>query len=363
MFEYLMPRLLMRSHEDTLLHQSCEAAVDRQITYGRERGTPWGISESGYAFLDGRQAYQYRAFGVPGLGLRRGLEEDVVVAPYASLLALPFRPRAVLDNLVELEKLGMFGRFGFYEAADFHRERAPRGRPALVFSYMAHHHGMSLAAIANHLCGDAMVERFHTDPRVKSGALLLDERIPTEAPAELPLAESAGSPDVALTPPKVLSGWEPDRRTMQVWALGNGTLTSLITADGGGGLRWRGLAITRWEPDPTADRHGMWIYLRDEESGETIGATPAPVDGWPDDGRVRFEAGSVEFQRRHGELAIRTRITVAAGDDVEVRELEIRNEGDRARRLRVIGCLEPVIQPEREAAKHPALSSSCAARP
>ena len=356
MFEYLMPRLLMRSHEDTLLQQSCEAAVDRQITYGRERGTPWGISESGYAFLDGRQAYQYRAFGVPGLGLRRGLEEDVVVAPYASLLALPFRPRAVLENLVELEKLGMFGRFGFYEAADFHPERAPRGRPALVLSYMAHHHGMSLAAIANHLCGDAMVERFHTDPRVKSGALLLDERIPTEAPAELPLAESAGSPDVALTPPKVLSGWEPDRRTMQVWALGNGTLTSLITADGGGGLRWRGLAITRWEPDPTADRHGMWIYLRDEESGETIGATPAPVDGWPDDGRVRFEAGSVEFQRRHGDLAIRTRITVAAGDDVEVRELEIRNEGDRARRLRVIGCLEPVIQPEREAAKHPAFS-------
>src|SRR5690606_29357174 len=129
MFEYLMPRLLMHSHEDTLLDQSCRAAVDRQIAYGRESNTPWGISESGYAFLDGNQAYQYRAFGVPGLGLRRGLEEDLVIAPYACLLALPYRPTAVLRNLARLEELDMLGRYGFYEAADFHAQRAPGGRP------------------------------------------------------------------------------------------------------------------------------------------------------------------------------------------------------------------------------------------
>jgi cyclic beta-1,2-glucan synthetase len=132
MFEYLMPSLLMRSHRDTLLHQSCDAAVERQIAYGRDNGAPWGVSESGYAFLDGQQAYQYRSFGVPGLGMRRGLEEDLVVAPYASMLALAHRPRAVMANLAALERLGMLGRFGFYEAADFPARRAPGGRPALV---------------------------------------------------------------------------------------------------------------------------------------------------------------------------------------------------------------------------------------
>ncbi len=356
MFEYLMPRLLMRSHEDTLLYQSCEAAVDRQMAYGREHGKPWGVSESGYAFLDGQQAYQYRAFGVPGLGLRRGLEEDMVVAPYASLLALPIRPRAVLENLDRLAGLGMRGRYGFYEAADFHAQRAPGDRPALVQSYMSHHHGMSLVAIGNYLTGDAMVERFHADPHVMSGALLLDERVPVDVPAELPVTTTAGSTDVALTPVQALPGWEPDRRTMQVWAVGNDRLTSIVTADGGGGLAWRGLAITRWEPDPVADQHGTWIYLRDQDSGETIGASPAPLGGWPADAHVRFEAGSVEFHRRHGELSIRMRIAVVSGDDVELREIEIANDGDRARRIQVVGCLEPVLEPERDAARHPAFS-------
>ncbi len=356
MFEYLMPRLLMRSHDDTLLDQSCEAAVERQIAYGRENDTPWGISESGYAFLDGQQAYQYRAFGVPGLGLRRGLEEDLVIAPYASLLALPFRPLAVAENLARLEELGMVGRFGLYEAADFHAQRAPGGRPARVLEYMSHHHGMSFVAIANHLCQDVMVERFHADPHVRCGALLLDERVPVEMPAERPLAESTGTPDVALTPPVTLSGWEPDRGKMQLWAIGNDTLTSFITADGGGGLRWRDLAVTRWDSDPVADTHGTWIYLHDLDSGETIGASPGPVGNWPEDAHIRFEAKSVEFHRRYKELAIRMRITVASGEDVEIRELEIANEGDRARRIRVTGCLEPVLEPERQAARHPAFS-------
>ena len=212
---------------------------------------------------------------------------------------------------------------------------------------------MSFVAIANHLCQDIMVERFHADPHVRSGALLLDERVPVEVPAERPLAESTGTPDVALTPPVTVSGWEPDRDKMHLWAIGNDTLTSFVTADGGGGLRWRDLAITRWEPDPVADTHGIWIYLRDLDSGETIGASPGPVGNWPEGAHIRFEAKAVEFHGRDKELAIRLRITVASGEDGEIRELEIANEGDRARQIRVTGCLEPVLEPERHAARHP----------
>src|SRR5678815_3893412 len=211
-----MPQLIMPVYENTLLYQTNIATVNRQIEYAEQRNVPWGMSESGYNSVDAHMNYQYRAFGVPGIGLRRGLEEDIVIAPYASLLALPYRPRAVVDNLSRLAELGMLGGFGFYEAADFHARRAPGGRPALVLEYMSHHHGMSLVAIANHLTGDAMVERFHADPRVRSGALLLDERVPVEVPAERPLTESAGTVDVALTPEHAPPGWEPDRRTMQI---------------------------------------------------------------------------------------------------------------------------------------------------
>jgi cyclic beta-1,2-glucan synthetase len=355
MFEYLMPLLLMRSHEDTLLHQSCEAAVDRQMAYGRRQGVPWGISESGYASLDGQQSYQYRAFGVPGLGMRRGLEEDVVVAPYASLLALPFEPRSVSRNLETLGQLGMLGRFGFFEAADFHPRRAPRGGPALVRSYMAHHQGMSLVAIDNLLCNQVMVDRFHADPHVKSGALLLDERVPVELPAKLPHTEAV-TVDTASRPTPALVGWEPDRRSSQVWAVGNGTLTSFVTADGNGGLRWRDLAVNLWDPEPVQGSPGTAIWLVDRESGETVSGTLPPAGGWPGEVSTRFEASRVATHHRSHGLAVRTRTTVAAGDDVEVREIAITNEGDIVRRIRIVGALEPVLASHRDHARHPAFS-------
>jgi cyclic beta-1,2-glucan synthetase len=362
MFEYLMPRLLMRSHDDTLLYQSCQAAVSRQIAYGRKRNTPWGISESGYALLDGQQNYQYRAFGVPGLGMRRDLEQDLVVAPYASMLALPYRPKAVVANLERLVELGMLGRFGLYEAADYDRQRAPGGRPpALVRSYMAHHHGMSLAAIANCLLGDIMVDRFHRDPAVQSSALLLDERVPAAAPVEAPAAERPepiieAVAEGAVAPAPRLAGWQPYPHAIQVWALSNGNLTSLVTTDGGGGLRWRNLLATRWEPDPVCDAQGSWIYLRDHDSGEIFSATPGPTGDWPADAQIRCEVGWIEFHRRHRELAIKTRIAVVPGQDVELREIEIANHGDERRNVRIVGCIEPVLQAEAEAIRHPAFS-------
>ena len=356
MFEYLMPALFMRSHPDTLLSVSCKAAVARQIAYGREHERPWGISESGYAFLDGQQMYQYRSFGVPGLGLRRGLEEDLVIAPYASFLALPFQPAEVVANLRKLEALGMVGHYGFFEAADFHPERAHLGRAAIVHSYMAHHHGMSLVALDNHLCRDVMVERFMADPRARSVALLLDERVPERAPKELPTDGAVKSTDVALTPGVAVEGWDPWHGSSQIWAIGNGTMTAMVTADGGGGLRYRDVALTRWQPDAITDSGGCFVYVLDRDDGDLFGATPAPVGDWPPDGGVRFEAGRIEFHVRRGSLRVRTQIAVAATEDVEVRELRVSNDGDTPRHLRVVGCIEPTLEPLGSAEQHPAFS-------
>ncbi|KPL15812.1 MAG: hypothetical protein AMJ93_16330, partial [Anaerolineae bacterium SM23_84] len=169
MFEYLMPSLLMRSYEGTLMHQTYGAVIDRQMTYGHQRHVPWGISESGYYRFDADMNYQYRAFGVPGLGFKRGLAQDLVISPYASLLALPLRPRAVMQNIAELMKQQMLDHYGFFEAIDYTPSRLPPGQEsAIVRSYMAHHQGMIFLSLVNYLQDEVMVNRFHADPRVQS---------------------------------------------------------------------------------------------------------------------------------------------------------------------------------------------------
>ena len=161
MFEYLMPLLVMPTFDNTLLDQTCKAAVRRQIDYGEERGVPWGISESGYNAVDVQFNYQYRAFGVPGLGLKRGLGEDLVVAPYACVLALMVEPEAACDNLQQMAAEGIAGRFGFYEAVDYTPSRLRRGETrAVVRSFMAHHQGMSLLSLAYLLLDRPMQRRF-----------------------------------------------------------------------------------------------------------------------------------------------------------------------------------------------------------
>ena len=150
------------------MQRSSLAAVDGQIAYGAQRRhVPWGISESGYYAFDGDQNYQYRTFGVPGLGFKRHLTDDLVVAPYASLLALSLRPRQVMrEHRAAWTSCTMLGTHGFYESVDFSPVRLPIGTShAIVRSYMAHHQGMILLSLVNYLHDDTMVRRFHADPR------------------------------------------------------------------------------------------------------------------------------------------------------------------------------------------------------
>jgi cyclic beta-1,2-glucan synthetase len=186
MFEYLMPALWTRHYPHTLLESSLHAAVTRQIAYVQDKDkVPWGISESGYYRFDANMNYQYRAFGVPGLGFKRGLEDDLVISPYASLLALSLRPQAVLENIQRLRGLGMMGDYGFYEAVDYTTARLGLDQEyGIVRSYMVHHQGMILLALVNALDNDRMVRRFHADPRIQSVELLLQEQIPQAAPLE-----------------------------------------------------------------------------------------------------------------------------------------------------------------------------------
>jgi len=360
LFEYLMPPLLMGSQEGTLLSGSQDAAVAAQIDYGERREVPWGISESGFAAVSVDQHYQYRAFGVPGLGLRRGLAEDLVVAPYATGLALPLYPRAATRNFERLSSLSMIGDYGFYEAVDFTPERLTGSvQHSIVRSYMAHHQGMILAALDNFLCDAPLPRRFHADRRVESADLLLHERAPLGLPVETPLdarVEVEAPMQLPEAPP--LHAWQPVQAGAfpEVQVLGNGRLSSLITDSGAGGLSWLGVSLTRWTPDPVLDAHGLWIYVRDEEDGAIWSVGRQPMGRGGEDSNVVYHANAVEFHRRDHGITLSTEITVASADDVEIRVVTIRNDTPRTRRLAFTSYAEAVLAPSAEDEQHPAFS-------
>jgi cyclic beta-1,2-glucan synthetase len=353
MFEYLMPSLLMRSQDGTLLARSVALAVAAQIAHAKRNKHPWGISESAYARVDADQTYQYRSFGVPALGLKRGLEEDRVVSPYASLLAVSIQPRSVVANLSTLEAMGMLGIYGLFEALDFTPERSPslpRAQAfAIVRSYMAHHQGMIFIALGNFLNGRSMVDRFHSDALIQTGEVLLNEYVPRAAPVERPpMAPVAVT--VVRTPRPPTPWLPPDRAGPQAFALSNGQLTSVLTSSGGGGLYWQGLALTRYELGAARVDDEAVFYLRDDESRRIWRVTSG-------EGRTTYAMHKGELHFRNEGISVHIDVAVAVVDDVEVRQVTLHNETNRPRCLTLTSAGRPVLLAPTQAEAHPVFSS------
>ena len=359
MFEYLLPTLLVKNYPDTLMGQSCHAIVERQIAYGREKNVPWGISESSYYHFDINQVYQYRAFGVPGMGYKRGLAEDLVIAPYASILALPFAPRSVIKNLEHFRRMGMFGLYGLYEAVDFTIKRLAAGQEyAIIRSYMAHHQGMALLALTNQLKGHPMLRRFHADPRIKSIELLLQEQTSGRAPIEHPHPQEIGSIQ-PIPMPVSFEPWHvtPNAPTPQIHCLTNGSYSLIITAAGSGYSRWREIDLTRWRADTTLDEYGMWLYVQDKDNGRLWSAAFQPTSVSPESQDVHFFPHKVEFERRDGDISLRTSITIAADDDVEIRKVTLINHGDQSPCLLLTSYAEVILTAQSADQRHPAFNN------
>jgi cyclic beta-1,2-glucan synthetase len=363
MFEYLMPLLMLRSHPETLLESTCRAVVRAQILHGRRHRVPWGISESAYDSTDPHGNYQYKAFGVPGLGLKRGLAEDLVVAPYATALAALVDPAAAAANLRRLDREGASGRYGFYEALDYtprktaahDGEAAPdRARVHTVRAYFAHHQGMSLVALANATLGAPMVRRFHSDPRVQATEPLLQERVPRYVPVTRPRpAESTRvEPALPVLSPRRYSS--PHTHYPSAHFLSNGQYTTVVTNAGGGASSWRGLSVTRQRDDATSDPGGQCIYLRDVRSGMTWSAAHQPMCREPERYRVTYQAEAALYSRIDEGIETRLEVTVSPEDDVEVRRVSLINHSELMREIEVTSLVEIVLAPNGEDLAHPA---------
>ena len=359
MFEYLMPLLIMRTYPRTLLDETYEAVITRHIEYAKGLGVPWGMSESAYNLQDAAGNYQYRAFGVPGIGLKRGLADDLVVAPYACLLAAPLRPKEVLENLEYLASEGALGPFGYYEAIDYTADRLEPGqRRAVIKTYMAHHQGMSLVALNNCVNGNIMQARFHADPRVQAAELLLQERSPHLLPLDRPPEEHK----VEETPGRAAQVFvrryvTPHTITPRAHLLSNGSMSVMITNSGGGYTRWREFAVTRWREDATCDGWGSFCYVRDLESREFWSSGFQPTGREADSYEVTFAPDRAVIRRRDEEIETFTEVTVSPEDDAEIRRVSVTNHSRAIRELELTSYAEVVLAPQAADLAHPAFSN------
>jgi cellobiose phosphorylase len=359
MFEYLMPLLVMPTYEHTLLDQTYKAAVERQIEYGRQRSVPWGMSESGYNTVDVHLNYQYRAFGVPGLGLKRGLAEDLVIAPYASALALMVAPEEACLNLQRLSAEGFEARYGLYEAIDYTPSRQRRSQSSTVVrSFMAHHQGMSLLSLAYLLLDRPMQKRFESDPLFQATMLLLQERIPraTAFYLETPeLSDIRATSSVAEMPVRVFDS--PNTPIPEVQLLSNGRYHVMVTNAGGGYSRWKDISVTRWREDTTCDKWGTFCYLRDVATGKFWSTAYQPTLKRADTYAAIFSEGRAEFRRRDFDYDMHTEIVVSPEDDIELRRTRITNSSRTRRTIDVTSYAEVVLAQSAPDALHPAFSN------
>jgi cyclic beta-1,2-glucan synthetase len=361
MFEYLMPQLIMPTYENTLLNQTYRAIVRRQIEYGKQRGVPWGISESGYNMTDVNLIYQYRAFGVPGLGFKRGLIEDLVIAPYASALALMVEPTEACTNLQRMAAEGYLGLYGFYEAIDYTPSRLSRDETnATVQSFMAHHQGMSFLSLAYVLLDRPMQRRFMANPIFQAADLLLQERVPKASPFYPHAAEVAASIWRAG-----MLDWreslrvidDPNTLRPEVHLLSNGRYSVMVSGSGGGYSKWKEIAVTRWHGDPTRDNDGMFFYIRDLDSGEVWSAGYQPVLKDSEIYQAIFQRSMAEFLSRVQDIDTYAEVVVSPEDDVELRSISVTNRSRRRRRIELTSFAEVVLTTPAADATHPSFSN------
>jgi cyclic beta-1,2-glucan synthetase len=360
MFEYLMPSLVMRAPAGSLLEATSRLVVMRQIAFTAKRNLPWGVSESAYNARDLELTYQYANFGIPGLGLKRGLADNLVVAPYATGLATMVDPQAARNNLMRLKEVGALGRYGYYEALDYTPARVPEGESrAVVRAFMAHHQGMTIVAIANTVLDAKMRSRFHGEPMVQATELLLQERMPRDVAVAHNWAAEVKSSAKKARDVEPLGGRRyasAHQATPATHLLSNGSYSTLLTTAGSGYSRWGRLAVTRWREDLASDDSGSYIFLRDVDSGEVWSAGFQPSGREPDAYHVAFTEDRAEFTRQDGALTTTLDVVVSSEDDSEVRRVSVINNGLRVREIEITSYAELVLAPQAADVAHPAFS-------
>jgi cyclic beta-1,2-glucan synthetase len=361
MFEYLMPLILIKNYRGTLWDESYKSIVRIQRLYGKKLNIPWGISESGFFSFDIQTNYQYKAFGVPGLGLKRGLAKDMVISPYSTFMALQVDFKNSMKNLRLMRDKGINGRYGLYEALDYTNTRVPYQQAfSVVKSYMAHHMGMSLLSINNILSRNKIQERFHREPIIRSVELLLQEQIPLKEYTFNPIIEEVKEEESFIVSntqgekPKIYR--TSNTKVLHTNLLSNRDYSVMLTLSGSGYSHFNEIFISRWREDPTIDMYGTFIYIQNLNSGEVWSATSKPFDYPGEDYKVTCFPNTVKYSRKDGNILTQMQVFVTPGDPVEVRKVSLTNLSEYTREIQLTSYFEVVLDRLEADIAHPSFS-------
>lgn len=405
MFEYLMPNLIMKDYDNTLLSLTYKSVIKAQMAFARKKRVPWGISESAYYHFDIAENYQYKAFGVPGIGLKRGLEDEIVVSPYSTIMALPIANGKAIENLRVLEKEGALRRYGFIEAIDFTQGRDNKilnedilyeneeeneskisdeykynedhknkkihydivktdkskykirsnGKP--VVCYMVHHLGMSYLALDNMLNSNILKERFHRIPEIKATELLLKEKIPTYITFDREDEILPTKKQFELEQFTKRSFEGGIRENNELLLLSNGSFSSMITTTGSGYSKKDNNLLYRWKGDSTSDNSGMFFYIKNITSNKYWSTTYEPCKSEGDYYKVDFSIDKGCFYTKHDDIESKLEVVVSLEDDVDIRKLTLKNTGDKEELLEITSYMETTLTSFAGDTAHPSFSN------
>jgi cyclic beta-1,2-glucan synthetase len=359
MFEYLMPSLVMDAPSSSLLERTCQLIVKKQIAYGEEKAIPWGMSESAYSTRDRHLTYQYSNFGVPELAFKRGVGNNLVIAPYATILAGMYDSVSAVKNLKRLSLLNAEGPYGFYESIDFTKSRLPENVDwVIVKTYMAHHQGMSLVSISNIIHNNLMVKRFHREAIVLACELLLQERTPRNITLPRKRMESVKVDhtndfgDYSLR-----KYFSPHHRVPRSHLLSSGEYSVMITSAGSGQSSYKDLSVTRWREDVTCDNWGSYIFLRDIHSRYVWSAGHQPTCVDADMYEVVFAEDRAQITREDNFIKTHLEVFISPEDHAEIRRVSLSNNGPEVRVIEVTTYSEVVLNTQAADLAHPVFSN------
>ena len=357
-FEYLMPNINIPKYPGSLLDESCKFMIMSQKEYAKKLDIPWGISESAFNLKDLNNNYQYKAFGIPWLGLKRGLADEMVISSYGSILAITEDPKGVVDNLKKLEKQGMYNKYGFYESIDFTPNRVEKSKKyANVKTYMAHHQALILLSINNLINNNILQKRFMLNPEMQSINILLEERMPENViitKEKKEKVEKIKYENFDFYSEKTFNKISNDQDRYNLMA--NKNYTIIMDDKGNGYSKYKDILINRFKPTSDVEQ-GIYFYIKNIRNKKiwTNGYNQG-IDK-PDKYSVSFAPDRTKFVRIDGNIETKTKITVSPNDSVEIRRLEIKNLGNTDETLEISSFLEPVLSNKEQDYAHPAFNN------
>jgi len=357
-FEYLMPNINIKKYKGSLLDESCKFMVMSQKEYAKKLGVPWGISESAFNLKDLNSNYQYKAFGIPWLGLKRGLEDEVVVSSYGSILAITDYPKDVIKNIKILESEGMRGKYGLYESIDYTVSRLPKNKKNMpVKTYMAHHQALILLSINNLLNNNIIVQRFMCNPEIEAIDILLQEKMPEKViitKEKKEKLEKLKYEGYDVYSERVFNKVNSDIVNSNV--ISNDNYTILMTDKGTGYSKYNDILINKYKPT-LETAQGIFTYIKNVNSKRIWAVSAMNYLGNADKYEVSFMPDKNKISRQDGWIKSESVIGITPNDPVEIRDLNLKNTGGKEELLEITTYFEPVLSKKENDYAHPAFNN------